>query len=635
MCAGKVRQVKKNISLPPGYWQMFSYGRLTELPTAKRAIWIHAYFRRVLLDHQGLITHWSGEVQRREVPVGELVAWEPGCVFDAATHKVKGPQPIAPGATTTTVQVGFADENCKLISRYWRDPDGQYVLPNRRLLPEDPEADTYFLRVGRGLDTPLLIPCTTVLQSFWGRSSNLVHMLLDSRFLDFNAYVVNTEKCSMVENGEALVWLRQWSLDVDARFLASLTFDAGAIQRGKDIALRLQAEMRETAIGQRARAVCALPPHDQVVDLRVVGFEVKTAAGPFFFVQRVLHSSYKPMFTSLKYDRDNDGRKAETASRDRNGATVKPKKPIKRQPTSRPRDVSSSEFHLAQDHPGTNTLQETADIGQFDPHFPGIASIPATKLPQLEVEFENEEQEAAAYDARWNELSTLPGCGGPRQKAAGVVLSSGRVLNDPLDESSEEAGPPLGRLMHQVMELEPFEGQELLPDGVDHLEIEPVFPWRASPAYGGKWLFSLPDEVDDYAWAWLYSDPGQEVRKRGLCLKVNFWGAGQMWLGEGLIVEIEGRFTRKRSESTSESSKNSPILFVWHGVAAGTSEGVVGAVTTPQLRDVILRLISEGGNAVVTKSSLGMRCQARRHSSAALKLKQLIGELYGWIQGGQ
>ena len=400
MQSGKIRQVRKDISLPQGHWQLFSFGRLTELPTAKRAIWIHAYFRRVTLDHQGLITHWSQEVQRREVPVGELVAWEVGCVFDAAKLTVKGPQPIAPNAVTKDIRVGFGDDNCSLRSRYARGVDEQYEFPNRRLLPEDPEANTYFLRVDRGADVPLIIPCTTVLQAFWGRSSNLVHMLLDSRFLDFNTYVLNTEKCSINEHGGAMVWLRQWSLDDDACFLATLIFDANAVQRGKDISLRLQSEMRETEVGLRERAICALPPHDQDVELKVVGFDFRTVAGPFFFVQRVLKSSYKPAFTSLTYDRDNDGRKISEDDSNEKEAFGKPKIPMEREPSSRPRDVSCSEFELIQDHPGTNTLQATADIGQFDPHFPGIKNIPVTKLPQLVLQFQNEEEVQAAQEVR-------------------------------------------------------------------------------------------------------------------------------------------------------------------------------------------------------------------------------------------
>ena len=134
----------------------------------------------------------------------------------------------------------------------------------------------------------------------------------------------------------------------------------------------------------------------------------------------------------------------------------------------------------------------------------------------------------------------------------------------------------------------------------------------------------------------LYSDPQQSVRKRGVCLKVSYWDERDVWLGSGFIVEIEGRFTRSRSEITSGTSKNSPILFVWSDAVTdalnSVDEGDGNTVTPARLREVILLLVSRGGNAAVEDPPPGVRCQSRRHSSNTLELKQLIGELYGCIE---
>ena len=115
-----IQTVKKELSLPPGYWQIFSYGRLTELPTAKQAIWIRAYLRRVVLDDAGQVVDWTNEVEFRDVPVGELVAWDIGTIFDANTLRVLRPQPISNEAQVTDIRVAFTNDRCTLRRRYDR-----------------------------------------------------------------------------------------------------------------------------------------------------------------------------------------------------------------------------------------------------------------------------------------------------------------------------------------------------------------------------------------------------------------------------------------------------------------------------------------------------------------------------------
>lgn len=88
-------RARKNLDLPPGHWQLFSYGRLTSVPTIKQAIWITAFFRRVIVDSDAAVIEWTQEITSKAVPVGELVAWEIGCVFDAAHFEVSRPQPLS------------------------------------------------------------------------------------------------------------------------------------------------------------------------------------------------------------------------------------------------------------------------------------------------------------------------------------------------------------------------------------------------------------------------------------------------------------------------------------------------------------------------------------------------------------
>lgn len=638
-------KIKKNISLPPGLWQLFTYGRLTSLPTAKQAIWIKAAFRRVGLGQNKEISEWTNEVIWREVPVGELVAWEVGSIFDATTFKVGKPQPIAPQIAIQELRVAFTDENCRLIRRYERDVDGNYLFYNPRLLPEDSEANTYLLQVKRETGAPLLIPCTTVLQSFWGRSSNLVHMLLDSRFLDFDRYVINTSKSSLNKSTrQACLWLRQWSLDADARFLATLAFNEEAIARGQEISKALQAAMAADG-GKPHRCIGALPPHNDLVTLKVWGYELKTREGPFFYVQRLIQTSYTPPFSQLTFDRDNDGRPPKVTPPHNNGSGPDPREPIKREQRSRPRNEGASEFELGQDHPNYESTLDTTDIGRFDSVYPGISELPTEKLEQLEPKFENVAEAEVARKKRWDKLSTLPGVRQSSADAIGTTLASGQVLNDPIDTSTKPAGPPLGQLLAQVIGLAPFNSDSLRPPGVAYIDIQPVFPWRQSPAHGGQWLFSLPAEYCDFPWAWLYSDPWQLERKRGLCLRVTYFDDADAVIGAGYIVDVEGRFvktrqkkpvptpgTPQRVEADSEHPKgslNAPVIYIWRQSGdhpEGADQGTL--INNDDLQHLIIELLQEGGTSAREAAALkGIFCKPRRHRTDEVHLVKLLPEL--------
>ncbi len=645
-----VRTIKKNLSLPPGLWQLFTYGRLSSLPTAKQAIWINAAFRRVGLNQNKEVSEWTDEVIWREVPVGELVAWEVGSLFDADTLTVSIPQPIGPQIENVELQVAFTDENCNLIRRYVRDRDGNYLFRNSRLLPENPEANTYFLQVKSEAEAPLLIPCTTVLQSFWGRSSNLVHMLLDSRFLDFDRYVVNMAESNFnIDTQHAYLWLRQWSLDTDAKFLATLAFNKEAVFRGQEISKSLQAAMALDS-GQPHRCIRALPPHSDLVTLKLSGYKLKTKEGPFFYVQRLIETSYSPPFSQLTYDRDNDGRSKTNASGQGDGIEPNQRKPIEREQHSKICNEGASEFKLEQDHPNYQTTLETTNIGRFDAVYPGISKLQSKKLQQLELQYENVAEVEAVRKKRWSKLSTLPGVRQTSADAIGTTLASGQVLNDPIDASTKAAGPPLGDFLAQVLRHAPFDSDDLLPLGIAYIDIQPVFPWRPSFAHGGRWLFSLPAEYYAFPWAWLYSDPWQLERKRGLCLKVTYFDAVDAVVGVGYMAEIEGRFTKTRANKTIstagaptqvkantndlKNSKNSPILFIWRRPTDNDRRiDQNTSISEKDLQHLIIELIQESGtSATEAAAKRGIRCQAKRHRTAEVHLGKLLSELLMHVQ---
>lgn len=635
MCAKKVEILKKSLNLPPGHWQLFNYGRLTEVPTVKQAIWIWGFFRKVIRDAHGVVVDWHDETEQHPIPIGEMVAWEIGSIFDAHTLRVGKPQPIDRRIALIQTQVAFTKDNCKLLARDIRGEGGKLAFANPRIPISNEDAHGYLLRVERPGDIPLLIPCSTVLQSFWGRSSNLLHMLLDSRFLDFGTYVVNISRSELSADGRARLWLRQWSLDSDARFLATLLWsqnaerDGNSIERGQDIALKLQASLRPDGFSQRERCIAALPPHSQPMDLELMGMPIRTSVGPFFYVQRIVKCSYRPAFNHLTFDRDNDGRPTGAASPDSaaGGNQGGSRKPIARPRSGRPPASGKSEFELSSDHPGYQQTAGTTDLGRFDPIFQGIADIPAEKLSQIDTKYESVETQELAQFQRWDKLSTLPGKAPNTKGVLGTVIASGRLLIDPADTSTLAVGAPLGALLEQVMNAAPFNKSDLLPEGIHQLNVQAVFPWPASAVTNGCWVFSLPSELHEYCWAWLYSDPEQKQRKRAMCLRITFFDEHDCVMGHGYMVEVEGRMTKARSSKTNSLPKNSPVLFIWRADQSTES------ISDSTLQDLIIELIQESSNSAVKRAAeLGVICISRRHSKTGLEFSRLLADLYAQVK---
>ena len=282
-------KIKRKHQLPSGHWQLFSFGSLKEEAIAKSAIWIWAYFRRVSVDGVGQIIAWHEEVAFDVLPVAELVMFEVGCVFHSDTGRVYSSRKICEKIENRIVEVEFTEQNCFLMRRHMRCDTGDFLFKNPRLIAEE-ESNSYLLSSHTSDGTKLLIPCVTILQAFWGRSSNLMHMLLDGRFAEFDRYVLNPKRSSLSpDTKEAFVWLRQWQQDLDAGFLATIAFDKVAVQRGKDISLRLNAHINEFR-NNRARSMAVLPPHSDKIRLEVQGLQIKTAYEDFFYVQRIIQS---------------------------------------------------------------------------------------------------------------------------------------------------------------------------------------------------------------------------------------------------------------------------------------------------------------------------------------------------------
>lgn len=631
-----MEKIKRRLELPSGHWQLFSFGRLSEEAVVKSAIWIWAYFRRVLVDEAGQVTNWLDEVVLDRLPVAEMVIFEVGSVFHSDSGRATRWQHISKDIENRTVEVEFTDANCELLRRHMKAESGEFLFKNPRFHASE-ESNAFLLSAKCTSGMPLLIPCTTVLQTFWGRSSQLMHMLLDSRFLDFDRYVINTEKTFLDrENREAMVWLRQWSRDEDVNFLATIAFDPIAIQRGKDISLRLHAITSEFRHSPK-RCIAALPPYTSKMTLEVTGRPIHSESGEYFYVQQILKSSYKPPFDSVKHDRDNDGRQI----RKNNGELISIEKIKHRESEFRiPLIEGESNFELVSDPPSKGETLTPVRLGTFDATFPEIACLKTEKLPQLETEYKGNQAELEnAVDIRWAKLlSTLPSSSISSSKAAKTVLTSANLVQEfHEDLLTHSVKKYLDKLVSayeafDAGQVKEEHGDEALSkrDNLDRIYLKalPKFPWKASPICGGNLLFTLPYEVEDLAISWLYSDPDRLIRKRAICLEVHIISSVSVEVG--YILDIEGRHAKSRDDPSAMGKfKSTPIFYIWRKRSAYVDQTLFQPIISEAEFRTIIKTIAIHGNLAVAQPHLPTDCyvQGRKHNEGYIDFLKLVSEL--------
>lgn len=635
----------RNLGLPSGHWQLISFGRIEGLPSIKAAIWITAIFRKVSLDEKLEIEIWhkgEGSIAKAVLPAAEMVAYEIGSIFDAATNRVHQAQRLSTKVVQTEVEVEFTRENCMLVRRHVRGENGDFSFKNEDIEFAD-ISNAYLLLVTCTNGKKILIPCTTVLQTFWGRSSKLLSMLLDTRFLDFNRYVINTEKSRLDEiNRHAYIWLRQWSENEDARFISTIAFDTEALLRGKEIAMRL-CSMPPDFEDLADRYIVALPPHSEKVALKVLGLKVKsTNLGEYTFIQRVIESSYRPPFDRLTFDRDNDNRQEQQILEEEGLLGQRSKLPINRGNYRPPViSVGKTEFELTSDFPNSKNTSKATEVGSYDQMFPGITNLKAEQAPQFITKYANDpERQAAESFRQWEELlSVLPTTSLSASTAARTTLSSAKLVRDYLeDTNTDDIKIYLNHLVDQ------YDDYERDSRGDEHcISIGKRFPWRPSPAHGGDTVFSLPASIEDQYLAWLYSDPNQTTRKRAICLEVTFLTKDLVRLGVGYIIDIEVRYTKSRSskvvdesgETTSSQNINSTsMVFVWKDSSEFRHTDENEEVSDFEFRKIVEAMAVCGGYASA-KGHFPKSCltQPRKHSKDGIPIDKLLDELRVCVLG--
>lgn len=584
--------------LPPGAWQLFWFGRLTEDPRSQRTYFIRAYFVRVELSGSEILRRHS-QVEHIDLPITDLPAIPLGTVY--VDNVVNTVLPVSDGAQWAEIKVDFSRDSIHVFPRLANEDDGVcYLPPSQRVPPDDTEYEGLLLAV-KSADqrSTYLFPCTTIFQFFWARSSKWAQLMLDGRFVDYNRYIFDARRSYILANGtEAMLWLRQWMLDEDAPFIATLAFDQHALDAGADIYRHLARTQRDS----QARCIRALPPYQGHIPLRVLMRKVNTRHGPAMLVQSISECGYVPAIRKLTFDRDNDGR-----------TTGEPAAGTERQPLNRPsfgpvQSMLQDSVELSSEPPSNKSLPIEIIAQSMSNRFPGIAEMETEKLPQEQTQYENEREQHNRILSRWEErISTLEGARSFEQLAPAALIR-GEELSDTLE--ADDPLPVRGDIAHLANALLTGESFELNVKD----EVWIATPHLISmPGQEGHY-FRVPSSVDGLALAWLYCDPENVFRKRALCIRVTFRRSLTARAKTRYLLDFEPRMLPSGADQAR-------VLFFWNE-------------TNTPLRDEVARIqslvraIALKGNTNIPPCEMGgLHGYRRKHPPTDEITKRFLSSL--------
>lgn len=432
-----------------GLCQLTWVGRLISVPGPKENIVFRAYFTKVMPSPDGENQFKRfGEAFWRDFPVGDIMDVPIGTMFYQG-EPVKRNVDDALSVRKGFHALDFSEGNVRIIDRWARvgsveDPSspGKLLLPRAPgSLPNDPNYNGTLLCVGENGDPfAYVIPSYEIFRFFYAVSSRMAQVFLDSRFLEWGRYVWNPDRSSIDhDRREALLWLRQWMLDQDAWFIASLAFDPIAVNRGMDL-------YRSIAV-DRNRILRAVPPMTGLVNFIARWVPIKNNAGTTSkVILQFVNTDWHPPFDRLRYDRDNDGRKAENEDGSEKELLYRP-------PTHLPKPTSSDEedTHLdLTDIPANPKLPlELAPVAEINDRFEWLMTTDIDKLPQLETLYEGEKY-VELLNERWtNLLSTINGTTSSDAIQSVVLtakdlalISTGNADDDELEDPNEPIHTP-------------------------------------------------------------------------------------------------------------------------------------------------------------------------------------------------
>jgi hypothetical protein len=495
-----------------GLCQLTWVGRLVSLPGPKENIVVRAYFTKILTSAQdNTKSKRFGEAFWKDVPIGDILDMPIGTMFYQGVP-VEQHADEAFTIHNSILALNFTDDNMKIIDR-WSCIDTaddsssaeNLLLPRAAgSLPNDPNYRGTLLYIGANGDPfAYAIPSYEVFRFFYAVSSRMSNVFLDSRFLEWGRYIWNPERSSIdFERKEALLWLRQWMLDQDAWFIASIAFDPISVKRGMDL-------YRSIAVDQN-RILRAVPPMHEWVNINAKWVSIRNGLGTTTkVILQIISTDWHPPFDKLRFDRDNDGRRGLNDDRGDKESLHRPTVTLKK-----PNPLENEdEFIDLTDLPSNPGFPlEIISLEEINNRFEWLMTAEVDKLPQLETQFEGEKYLALLHDRWTGLLSTMDGTSSASAIQSVTLtaedlalLSTTKFEEDELQESNDSIHAPNSDLLTIAQGLVNIRDKT-------NAKVEFISLWGPPIPIETFELYRLPRKIRHESFSWLYITKSKKSR---------------------------------------------------------------------------------------------------------------------------
>ena len=551
----------------PGYWAIRWYGKLQSNPgTNHHDLRILTFLRKILVQES------SGEPKGKlegpfvtaNLPVGELPLLPINSVLLDGCLVEDGYQILSEDRTLTR-RLDCHPTKLRVFDRFHKDESGDLIVPAPKGARANPNGEHNANFVGFEVNNEkyaVVIPAVEIFRFFYATSDVLTKSALSDRFLDPNTYLWSISNTAIDASGRAAIWLRRKMLDADAKFLARFAFDSYALKQAQEIFLRT------AAIGNKRgeRMIHALPPFNTPAEFKFLCRNLPSNNGLRLFVTRIIQCDWKPPFTELKWDRDNDGRL------DKNNRDERPVSNMPAGTFSTPDQNTPAPSALAVEAPSGAGLPSRLSESEISERFPELGKIPAIKLPQSDTKTRSEPKNWRAFMSEAYQGSVIDG------QSSGQLI--GRTVIEGIEKrqnsrptATDDIDPHIGSdTYRQILDLILGIRDKSLAR-VDFLLVLEDFA-----RVRGIEFNVYPGELDGRQKAWLYADQKNRRRRLAFLVRVEHEGSPRY------VLELQQRESQKIS-----------TLVMWNQSGADLAKGALimmlmdcahkGSATLPSASD--------------------------------------------------
>lgn len=567
------------------------FGKLSENPLSlgHKDLRLHTHLAELvdLENHPGSRTQFTGKLQSTYLPVGEIARLPLHTILrDGRTLFQK--HPALPSEYKESRNLNFSRSNITVFDRFGFDGKGNRIIPVPARWAnqlQDPEMHGLFIGIGSSSDPySIIIPTIEIFRFFYATSDVMAKALLRDDFLDPERNIWNPKKTALSStDGKALLWLRKRMLDADARFIARFAFDKYALHQAQQIFL-YACNLAQHPHGERY--IRAIPPIDNEVFTTYHCRLINTATDHRILVTRLLQCSWQPPFTSLKWDRDNDGRYDPDNREERDPVHWNPTFHVPK-PTAE--DIDPAPTRLANEPPSTICAPSRLKEFEITERFPDLGAIPAEKLPQ--------DNTKTKTSPDWRPIM--------EEAFAGTVIdgkSSEELIGPTIIEGLEKKPPPSKELTDAVDANFGVSNyltilnllKEIKKNNLAKVEFKTVLN---SQALEHDVVFNVyPEELDGKQKSWLYVDKNKTKRRMVLLAEITTEGKTRY------LIELQ-------QKATSQSS----TLVVWQPKEIRLAPGL--------LAQLLLDCARNGSTTIGNAHLLRVNWSRLRHTTQEITLE--------------